>query len=346
MINKNKVIFIAEAGVNHNGSISKALKLIDAAADAGADFIKFQHTNPSLISKTAGLTEDQSKRLNKKIKQKEFTKSFHLNWDLAYPKLINRAKQKKIKFLTSVFSSKDYEKIKKFKLKNIKIASGEIVNYPLLKSISKTKDTVFLSTGGSNFQEIIKAINILKKKDKKKKIFLLHCVSAYPVPIKEINLKTISFLKKKTNLDIGYSDHGMGTNQILLSIGLGAKVIEKHFTLNKSLKGPDHKISLNPKELKKVIKSVRQAELILGKNEKKIQKSEKKNIKFIRQSMHSNQIINKGEKITNKNTTLMRPYDGICSMEFYNLINNRFYAKKKYSIDDPIKKSDFQKINK
>jgi N,N'-diacetyllegionaminate synthase len=342
MINKNKVIFIAEAGVNHNGSISKALKLIDAAADAGADFIKFQHTNPSLISKTAGLTEDQSKRLNKKIKQKEFTKSFHLNWDLAYPKLIKRAKQKKINFLTSVFSSQDYLKIKKFKFKNIKIASGEIVNYPLLQSISGTKDTVFLSTGGSNLAEIKKAINILKKK-KKKKIFLLHCVSAYPVPLKEINLKTISYLKKKTGLDIGYSDHGLGTNQILVSIGLGAKVIEKHFTLNKSLRGPDHKISLNPKELKEIIQSVRQAELILGKNNKKIQKSEKKNLIFIRQSMHANQIINKGEKITIKNTTLMRPYDGICSMEFYNLLNNRFYAKKKYITDDPIKKSDFQK---
>ena len=159
-------------------------------------------------------------------------------------------------------------------------------------------------------------------------------------------MKTISFLKKKTGLDIGYSDHGLGTNQILLSIGLGAKVIEKHFTLNKSLKGPDHKISLNPKELKEIIQSVRQAELILGKNNKKIQKSEKKNISFIRQSMHANQIINKGEKITIKNTTLMRPYDGICSMEFYDLINNRFYAKKKYITEDPIKKSDLQKKDK
>ncbi len=176
MINKNKVIFIAEAGVNHNGSISKALKLIDAAAHAGADFIKFQHTNPSLISKTAGLTEDQSKNLNKKIKQKEFTKSFHLNWDLAYPKLIKRAKQKKIKFLTSVFSSQDYIKIKKFKFKNIKIASGEIVNYPLLQSISETKDTVFLSTGGSNLKEIKKAIYILKKKKEKKNFFASLCI--------------------------------------------------------------------------------------------------------------------------------------------------------------------------
>lgn len=345
MINKNKVIFIAEAGVNHNGSISKAFQLIDAAARAGADFIKFQHTNPNLISKTADITNDQLKNLGKKVKQKEFTKSFHLNWDIAYPKLIKRAKQKKIKFLTSVFSSKDYEKIKKFKFKNIKIASGEIINYPLLKSISKTEDTVFLSTGGSNLEEIIKAIDILKKRNKRKKIFLLHCVSAYPVPFKEINLKTISYLREKTGLDIGYSDHGLGTNQILLSIGLGAKVIEKHFTLNKSSKGPDHKISLNPIELEKVIKSVRQAELILGKNYKKIQKSEKKNIKFIRQSMHANKNIKKGEKITNKNTTLMRPYDGICSMEFYDLISNKYYTKRGYNIGDLIVKSDLKKIS-
>ena len=341
MQKENKITFIAEAGVNHNGSIIKACKLIDVAADSGADFVKFQHTNPNLISKKANLTKDQSKKFKKKISQKEFTKSFHLNWDIAYPILIRRAKKKKIKFLTSVFSSNDYNKIKKFKLNNIKIGSGEIVNYPLLVNISKTNDTVFLSTGGSNLTEIKHAINILKR-NKSKKIILMHCVSAYPVPKKEINLKAISYLKKKTKLPVGYSDHGLGSEQILVSIGLGAQVIEKHFTLKKKLKGPDHKISLEPIELKKTIKSVRNAELFLGRENKSIQKSEKENINLIRQSIHTSKFIKKGKKLSKRNTILMRPYDGLCSMKFYNSIN-KYYTKKNYGIETPIKISDLKK---
>ena len=337
----NKIIFIAEAGVNHNGSIDKACKLIDIAADAGADFIKFQHTNPSLISKKADLSKDQSKNLKKKITQKEFTKSFHLDWKIAYPILIKRAKEKKIKFLTSVFSSIDYDQVKRFKLKYIKIASGEIVNYPLLYNISKTNDVVFLSTGGSNLKEIQQAISILKK-NRKKKIYLLHCVSAYPVPKKQINLKAISYLQMKTSLPVGYSDHGLGHEQILVSIGLGAKVIEKHFTLNKSLNGPDHKISLDPVELKKTIESVRNAELFLGNKNKMIQNSEKKNINLIRQSIHASEYIKKGKKLTKKNIVLMRPYDGLCSMKFFNS-KKKYYAKRNYNLEDPIKISSLIK---
>ena len=243
MFTNNKTIFIAEAGVNHNGSIKMACKLIDIASTAGADFIKFQHTNPNLISNKTNLTPDQILTSKSKLNQKKLTESFHLDWEKAYPILIKRSKKKKIKFLTSVFSSSDYDKIKKYKLGFIKVASGEIVNFPLLSNISKSKDTVFLSTGGSTLKEVKQAIKILKKNNKKKKIFLLHCVSSYPTPINQINLRSIEYLIKKTNCKVGYSDHGLGSDHLLTAIGFGAKVIEKHFTIRKSLNGPDHKLA-------------------------------------------------------------------------------------------------------
>ena len=340
---KNNTIFIAEAGVNHNGSIKKACKLIDIAANSGADFVKFQHTNPNLISTNAPISKDQSKLQKKKIKQKEFTKSFHLNWKKAYPILIKRSKKKKIKFLTSVFSSEDYNEVKKLKLKYIKISSGEIVNFPLLDNISRSKDTVFLSTGGSNINEIKRAIKILRTKYANKKIYLLHCVSAYPVPKKEINLNSISYLFDKTKLDIGYSDHALGYDHLFTSIGLGAKVIEKHFTINKKLKGPDHKISLSPKELKECISKIRNIESMMGKKNKIIQKSEKKNVNIIRQSIHTSKIINKNEILTSENIILMRPNGGIDSFQFKKIIN-KYKLKKKYKKEYPLKFKDLVKI--
>ncbi len=271
MSSKNKIIFIAEAGVNHNGSIKTACKLIDIASASGADFIKFQHTNPNLISTKTNLTPDQKITSKLKLNQKKLTESFHLNWKKAYPILIKRSKKKNIKFLTSVFSSADYDEIKKYNLGFVKIASGEIVNFPLLKNISKSKDTVFLSTGGSNIREVMQAIKILKSHNKRRKIFILHCVSSYPTPINQINLRSIEYLSKKTKCEVGYSDHGLGSDHLLTAIGLGAKVIEKHFTIKKSLSGPDHKISLDPSELKKIIGKIRKIEQSLGFFDKKMQ---------------------------------------------------------------------------
>jgi len=162
------------------------------------------------------------------------------------------------------------------------------------------------------------------------------------VPDDEINLKSIIYLRKKTNCNIGYSDHGMGVNHIFASIGMGAKVIEKHFTLNKSLNGPDHKISLNPAELKSLVKNIKKIELSLGKENKIIQKSEKKNINLIRQSIHASSFIKKGEILTENNICLMRPNDGINSMKYPKLIN-KIIAEKNYFIEDPIKLNDFKK---
>tara|TARA_B110000037_G_C17055333_1_gene479532 strand:+ start:174 stop:1214 length:1041 start_codon:yes stop_codon:yes gene_type:complete len=345
MLTNNKTFFIAEAGVNHNGSIKMACKLIDIASDAGADFVKFQHTNPNLISSKTNLTSDQKLTTKSKINQKKLTESFHLDWEKAYPILIKRSKKKKIKFLTSVFSSSDYDKVKKYKLGFIKIASGEIVNLPLLINISKSKDTVFLSTGGSNLTEIERAIKILKQNYKKKKIFLLHCVSSYPAPINQINLRSIEYLIKKTNCEVGYSDHGLGSDHLLTAIGFGAKVIEKHFTIRKSLNGPDHKISSDPSELKKIIKRIRKIELSLGTFDKKIQVCEKKNISIIRQSLHASKLIKKNTILNKNNITLMRPYNGINPMNYLKIIN-KYKTKKEYKKQDPIRLINIKKIKR
>ena len=343
MLNNNKTIFIAEAGVNHNGSIKIACKLIDIASNAGADFIKFQHTNPNLISNRTNLTLDQKLTSKSKLNQKKLTESFHLDWEKAYPILIKRSKKKKIKFLTSVFSSSDYDKVKKYKLRFIKVASGEIVNYPLLLNISKSKDTVFLSTGGSTLKEIEQAVKILKKKYKKKKIFLLHCVSSYPVPINQINLRSIEYLIKKTNCEVGYSDHGLGSDHLLTAIGFGAKVIEKHFTIKKSLSGPDHNISLEPLELKKIIDRIRKIELSLGICNKKVQLCEKKNISIIRQSLHASKLIKKNTVLNKNNICFMRPYNGIDPMSYFKIINN-YKTNKELKKQDPIKSKNIKKI--
>ena len=343
MLTNNKTIFIAEAGVNHNGSIKMACKLIDVASAAGADFIKFQHTNPNLISNKTNLTLDQKLTSKSKLNQKKLTESFHLDWEKAYPILIKRSKKKKIKFLTSVFSSSDYNKIKKYKLGFIKVASGEIVNFPLLSNISKSKDTVFLSTGGSTLKEVEKAVKILKKNNKRKKIFLLHCVSSYPTPINQINLRSIDYLIKKTNCEVGYSDHGLGSDHLLTAIGFGAKVIEKHFTIRKSLNGPDHKISLEPLELKKTINRVRNIELSLGIFNKKVQLCEKKNINIIRQSLHASKLIRKNTILNKNNVSLMRPYNGIDPMDYLKIINN-YKTNKDLKKQDPIKSKNIKRI--
>ena len=229
----------------------------------------------------------------------------------------------------------------KYKLNNIKIASGEIVNYPLLKRISETKDVVYLSTGCSKLHEIKNAIKILRKKYKEKKIYLLHCVSSYPVPVSEINLNSIIYLKKKTNCEIGYSDHGMGVNHIFASLGIGVKVIEKHFTLDNKLKGPDHKMSLNPIELKELIESIRKVEIAFGQENKTLQRSEKKYIKFIRQSLHASKFIKKGELLTKNNVFLMRPYVGLEAIKYPKIIN-KIVAERNYFKEDPIKLIDFK----
>jgi N,N'-diacetyllegionaminate synthase len=260
----------------------------------------------------------------------------HIDWKKAYPILLQRCKKKKIKFLTSTFSKKDYEKVKPYNLDYIKIPSGEIVNTPLLEAVSKSKKTILLSTGMSTVKDISKALNILNKKcNVKKRVILLHCVSNYPTQFKNVNLMSIPFLKKKFFLNVGLSDHSLGIEVSIAAVALGARVIEKHFTLNKKSFGPDHSSSLEPHELKNMIASIRNIELAIGKEEKIPNREEIETKKLVRQSVHAIKNIEKGEEFTKLNISLMRPNNGLNPDQLQKLIGKK--SKKKFYSNDPIK---------
>ena len=322
---KHKVFIIAEAGVNHNGKLNLALKLIDKAAEANADAIKFQtFTADNLVIKNSPLAKYQKKKIKinnqyKLLKKLEFTKKMHI-------KCIERCKIKKIKFLSSPFSIPDIIYLKSLKQKIFKIPSGEITNYPYLEYIGSLKKKIILSTGMSNLIEISNAVNILLKNGtKKNNITLLHCNSAYPTPFSDVNLNSINLLKKKFSLKVGISDHSPGIEIPICSVAYGVSIIEKHFTLNKKMIGPDHSSSINSEELKNMVISIRNAESALGYNKKKISKSEKENIKIVRKSIVANKNISKGEIFSNENITCKRPGTGISPIYFKKIIGKKAY---------------------
>ena len=332
---KNKVFIIAEAGVNHNGKLDLAYKLIDKAAEANVDAIKFQtFTAENLVTKSAPLAKYQKKNLKIKnqyelLKKLEFTKTMH-------SKCIKRCKLKNIKFISSPFDISDIYFLSKLNLNIIKIPSGEITNLPYLKYLAKLKKKLILSTGMSKTREISTALNILKKYGTKTNdISLLHCNSSYPTPYEDVNLKAMVFLKKKFNLKIGLSDHSLGIEVPIAAVALGAKIIEKHFTLSRNMIGPDHKSSIEPQELSKMVKSIRKIELALGSECKKITKSEIKNINIVRKSIVAKKFIAKGELFTLDNLAFKRPGFGISPMYVDRLIGKT--AKKNYKKDSMIK---------
>ena len=330
---KNKTLIIAEAGVNHNGNIKTAYRLIDEAAIAKADAIKFQtFTADTLVTKNAGLAKYQKKNTNFKsqyemLKELEFPKKFHL-------RCIDRCKKKGIIFLSSPFSIEDIIFLKRFNMKYYKIPSGEITNLPYIKYISKLKKKVILSTGMSTGTEIKTAIKILKQGGTNlKNITLLHCNSAYPTPFEDVNLKSIISLRNIYKVRAGISDHSTGIEVPISAVALGAVIVEKHFTLSKKMKGPDHSSSIEPHELKKMITAIRNIEKSLN-YKKKLTRSEKKNIKIVRKSIVAKRNIKKGEIFTTENITCKRPGTGISPMKFYNVIGLR--SKKSFKYDDII----------
>ena len=305
---KNKIIIIAEAGGNHNGSLKKAYKLVDIAKKAGADYVKFQTFKAeTLVSKNAPKAKYQKKNV-KKISHYELIKKLEMSYDM-HIKIIKYCKQKKIKFLSSPFCIDSFDLLRKFNLDFIKIPSGEITNLPLLRHIRKFNNDIILSTGMSNLNEIRKALKILKNKSRK--IILLHCNTEYPTPINDINLNAMQTLKKRFKLEVGYSDHSLGTQVPIIAASLGAKVIEKHFTISKKMVGPDHVASLNPKELISMVKAIRSTEIILGKSKKFVSNSEKKNVLIARKSLFAACDIKKGEKFSLSNLVCLRPGSGI-----------------------------------
>lgn len=305
---------IAEAGVNHNGSLELAFKLVDAAVFAGADYVKFQtFMTDECISKDAVKAPYQGKG-----SQYEMVKGFELSFnDFAK---IKEYCSGRIRFLSSPFDLKSLEFLSDLEM--IKVASGEITNLPLLEKIRKP---VLLSTGMSTLGEIQDAILVLRKN--RVKITLLHCVSSYPCPLCEANLRAIETLKK-FGFPVGYSDHTLGIEAVLGAVALGATVIEKHLTLDKKMTGPDHKISLEPKEFKNMIEMIHNLEIALGDGVKKPQRSEIENL-VVRKSIVASKDIWEGEIFTNENLTTKRPGVGISPMKWHKVLG--LSAQRNYS---------------
>ena len=329
-----KTIIIAEAGVNHNGSLKLAKNLVDIASKSGSNYIKFQTFKSNLVfSKFTPKAEYQKKNTSSKVTALQMAKKLELN-EKQHKHLSLYCKKKKIGYLTTFHDIVSLKSHKKFKMDYIKIGSGDINNLPYLDEISKINKKVILSTGLSNLKEVKTAISILtSRKLKKKDLIVLHCNSAYPTPLKDVNLNVMKTLKK-LGVRVGYSDHTQGIEVSLAAASMGAEVIEKHFTISKKLKGPDHKASLEPKELFNMVKYIRNIDIAKGLELKKPTPSENKNKTMVRKSIVAIREIKKGEILNKKNIFIKRPATGISPMKFFQILGKK--AKKNYKIDELI----------
>lgn len=332
---KNKTLIIAEAGVNHNGSLVIAKQLVKKAKIAGADIVKFQTFDPEkIVTQNANLADYQKINNNNK-KQINLLKDLQLN-NSQHLQIKSYCDKIGIEFLSTPFDVDSLKFLISIGIKRIKIPSGEITNYLLLDYISKLNLPIILSTGMSNNREIDDALKILtKRKISKKNITLLHCNSSYPTPMKDVNLRAIQTLRLQYKTQVGLSDHTNGTEIPIAAVAMGAKIIEKHFTLDRKFKGPDHKSSLVPNELSYMINCIRNIEIAFGNGIKKTSKSEEPNKKIVRKSLVALKAIRKGEIFTYENITAKRPGTGISPMLVDKIIGRK--AKKKYNKDDFIK---------
>jgi len=318
----NKVIIIAEAGVNHNGSLDLAKLLVDKAIEARADIVKFQtFKSEKLVSKSAKQAEYQQKNIGKPGgSQLDMLKKLELSPE-DHKELISYCNEKGIRFLSTAFDLDSVEFLHSLNLGLWKIPSGEVTNYPYLRKIAQYQEPVILSTGMCDMSDIESAIEILIKNGLSiDKITVLHCNTEYPTPFKDVNLKAMSAIGDKFGVQIGYSDHTEGIEVPIAAVALGATVIEKHFTLDKKMEGPDHKASLEPDELKAMISAIRNIEQALGTGQKSISESERKNMEAARKSIVAARPIKKGELFTEENLTIKRPGNGISPMRWDEVI--------------------------
>jgi len=331
----NKTFIIAEAGVNHNGKLELAYKLIDAAKEAGADAVKFQtFTADNSVTKSAKKAGYQNKTTDKKETQYEMIKKLELN-EQQHKKLISYCKNKNIQFLSSPFDFASIELLNKLGINTYKIPSGEIVNLPYLRKIGEYNKRVIISTGMANLGEVESALNVLiSSGTKKENITVLHCNTEYPTPIEDVNLKAMLTIRNAFNVKIGYSDHTLGIEVPIAAVAMGASIIEKHFTLNKNMEGPDHKTSLEPEELKAMVRAIRNIERALGNGIKKPSPSELKNKPIARKSIVAAKNIKKGEVFTEENITVKRPGSGISPMRWDEVLGR--IARRDFSADELI----------
>jgi N,N'-diacetyllegionaminate synthase len=332
----NKTFIIAEAGVNHNGSLELAKKMIDVAVDAGADAVKFQTFKAEkVVSKYAPKAEYQKKTTTVNESQLEMVRKLELD-EVAHEKLLTYCRSRNIQFLSTPFDLESIDLLNKLGLEIFKIPSGEITNLPYLRKIGALKKEIILSTGMANLGEIEDALNVLICAGTKlKDITVLHCNTEYPTPMQDVNLKAMLTIKSAfPGIHVGYSDHTEGIEVPIAAVAMGATIIEKHFTLDKSLPGPDHKASLEPDELTAMVKAIRNIETSLGNGIKKPSPSELKNIPIARKSIVAASNIRKGEPFTEENLTTKRPGTGISPMRWDEMIWQ--VAQKDYEKDELI----------
>ena len=330
------VFVIAEAGVNHNGNIELAKKLIDVASKAGADAVKFQTFKASnLVSKDAKKAHYQKENMqDSDDNQFNMLKKLELDVD-AHKKLIEYCKSKNIIFLSTPFDHESIELLSDLGLSIFKIPSGEITNLPYLRHIGSLDKEVILSTGMANMDEISDALEILLKAGtKKQNITILHANTMYPTPMEDVNLKAMLSIRDSFGCEVGYSDHTLGIEVDIAAVAMGASVIEKHFTLDKTMQGPDHKASLEPDELEAMVKAIRNIQKALGSSEKKPSPSEMPNMEVTRKSIVASCRIKKGDVFTEQNLTTKRPANGISPMKWDEYIGKE--AMKDYEKDELI----------
>ena len=330
-----KVFIIAEAGVNHNGSSDIAKELIDAAVKAGADAVKFQTFKAAnLVSKTAQKADYQKQTTDVEESQFEMIQKLELDVD-THKELISYCKHKNILFLSTPFDHESIELLHKLGLEVFKIPSGEITNLPYLRHIGSLNKRVILSTGMANLGEIEAAINVIMQAgSNRKNITILHANTEYPTPMEDVNLKAMVTIGNAFNTNYGYSDHTLGIEVPIAAVALGASIIEKHFTLDKNMPGPDHRASLEPHELISMIQAIRNIEQALGSTVKQPSPSETKNKSIARKSLVAKTSIKKGEFFTEENLTIKRPGTGISPMRWDEVIGTK--AVNNYQEDDLI----------
>lgn len=319
---KKHTLIIAEAGVNHNGSIELAKRLVDKAVESGVDYIKFQtFKTEKLVSKLAQMATYQKKNIGTEdYSQFAMLKKLELS-PMQHEELVNYCKAKGIKFFSTAFDLDSIDFLHSLNLGLWKIPSGEITNYPYIKMIAKFGEPVILSTGMCDMQDIENAIStLLKWGSKKENIFILHCNTEYPTPYQDVNLKAMESIRQRFGVEVGYSDHTKGIEVPIAAVALGAIIIEKHFTLDRNMEGPDHKASIEPDELKEMVSAIRNIEQAVGDGVKRVTESEKGNISIARKSIVAARNIKKGEVFTEDNLTVKRPGIGISPMRWEEII--------------------------
>ena len=332
----NKVLIIAEAGVNHNGDFTFAKRLVDEALNAGVDYVKFQTSKSAknVTSRFAKMADYQKVNLKKDESQLEMLKTLGLSFD-AFTNLKQYCDDKHIKFLSTPFDMESVDFLYSLGMDYMKISSGEITNLPYLRKIAGLKIPVIMSTGMCELKEVEAALNVLYTNGlNSNDVTLLHCNTEYPTPYEDVNLSAMLTLKREFGVRVGYSDHTKGIEIPIAAVAMGAEVIEKHFTLDRTLPGPDHVASLEPNELDAMVSAIRNIEKAIGSGEKTVSRSERKNIVIARRSIIAARDIKKGELFDESNLTVKRPGDGISPMLWDDVIGK--VAKRDFIEDEMI----------